>query len=138
MTISDDITLWTSKAMALACSIAAALYAAAELEPSSVVVLILTAGPLFTVILWLQKDAQRTCVTGVLDWGFFLWFAWPVVIPWYAWRTRGRAGWRLALGLIALILSPYVTGACVSWLIYGVRFAIYGLRYAIWYLETGG
>ena len=127
---SGDITLSIATMMALVCSVVAAIYAAVELEPSSVIVLILTAGPLFAVILWLQKDARRTDVAG-LDWGLFLWIAWPVVIPWYAWRTRGRAGWRLGLGLMALILSPYVTGAIVPWMVYGVH-------YAIWYLEAGG
>jgi hypothetical protein len=59
--------------------------------------------PLIAVILWLQKDAQRTGVGAVQDWGMFVWFAWPVVIPWYAFKSRGRGGWRLLLGLIALI-----------------------------------
>jgi hypothetical protein len=77
------------------------------------------------VILWLQKDARRTGVPAVLDWGMYLWFAWPVVIPWYAWKTRGRAGWRLALGLVVLIESA----AVVSWLIYGVQ-------YVIWYFGS--
>jgi hypothetical protein len=123
--VSDDITLWTAKAMALACSLAAATYAAAQLEPVGVVALFLSFGPLAVVILWLQKDARRTGVPAVLDWGMFLWFAWPVVIPWYAWKTRGRAGWRLALGLVVLIVSA----AVVSWLIYGVQ-------YVIWYFGS--
>jgi hypothetical protein len=129
--VSDDITLWTARMTALACSITAVVYAAIELEPSSVVTLFLSSGPLLTVILWLQKDARRTGVGAVQDWGLFLWFAWPVVIPWYAWKTRGRAGWPLALGLVGLILSAYVTGAAVPWLIYGVK-------YAVWYFGTGG
>ena len=115
---------------ALACSIAAAVYAAAQLEPSPVVALFLSGGPLIAVILWLQKDARRTGVGAVQDWGLFLWIGWPVVIPWYAWKTRGRAGWPLELGLVGLILSAYVTSAVVPWLIYGVQ-------YAIWYLEMG-
>ena len=117
--------------MAVVCSVTAAIYAAVELEPDPIIVLILTGGPLIAVILWVQKDAQRTGVTAVLDWGLFLWIAWPVVIPWYALRTRGRAGWRLALGLPGLILLPYLTGAIVPWLIYGVR-------YAVWYFQTEG
>ena len=122
MSVSDDITLWTSKMAALVCSAAAALYAGVGLEPSPFVELVLSAGPLFTVILWLQKDAQRTRTAAVLDWGLFLYIAWPIVIPWYAWSSRGRAGWRLALGLIALILAPYLTGVSVAWLVYGVRY----------------
>lgn len=129
--VSDDITFWTAKMTALACSIAAALYAAAQLEPSSVVEMFLSYGPLMAVILWLQKDARRTGAAAALDWGLFLWFAWPAVIPWYVWKTRGRGGWRLTLGLVGLIESAFVTGAAVPWLIYGVR-------YAIWYFGTGG
>lgn len=128
--VSDDVTLWTAKATALVCSLAAAVYAAVELEPSSpVVYLLLSSGPLIAVILWLQKDAHRTGVGEVQDWGLFLCLAWPFVIPWYAWKTRGRAGWRLALGLIGLIVSTYVIGALVPWLIYGVR-------YAVWYFAV--
>jgi hypothetical protein len=125
MSASNDITLWTSKLVALVCSMAAAIYAGVGLEPSPVVELLLTACPLFTVILWLQKDAQKTRTATILDWGLFLWIAWPVVIPWYAWRTRGRSGWRLALGLIGLILAPYITGMSVGWL----GWLIYGSGY---------
>jgi hypothetical protein len=127
---AHDMTLWTAKVTALACSISAAGYAAAQLDPSPRAALFLSGGPLIAVILWLQKDAQRTGDGALLDWGLFLWIAWPVLIPWYAWKTRGRGGWRLALGLIGLILSPFVTGAVVSWLIYGVQ-------YAIWHFRTG-
>lgn len=129
MAFSDDVTFWTAKAMAVACSIAAAVYAAAQLEPSPVITLLLSCGPLIAVILWLQEDARRTRVDGVQDSGLFLWFVWPFLIVWYAWKTRGRAGWRLALGLFGLILSPFVTGALVPWLIYGVR-------YAYWFFGT--
>jgi hypothetical protein len=60
----------------------------------------------------------------------FVWFAWPVVIPWYAFKSRGRRGWRLLLGLIALISAAYVTGFVVACVTYGVRMAIwyFGVR----------
>lgn len=91
--VSDDITLWTAKATAAVCSVAAAVYASVGVvDPSPVVDLALSGGPLIAVILWLQKDAHRTGVGAVQDWGLFLWFGWPFVIPWYAWKTRGRAG----------------------------------------------
>ena len=121
----NDITLSTSKMTSLVCSIAGAIYAALGLEPSPLVELILTAGPLLGVILWLQKDAQRTRTPDILDLGLFLWFAWPVMIPWYAFTTRGRAGWRLAAGLIGLIVAPFIVGATVPWLVYGVRYALW-------------
>jgi len=69
---------------------------------------------LFAVILWLERDAHRTGVGAVLDLGFFLWFAWLVVIPWYSWKTRGSRGWQLSLGLFTLIGSAYIAAALVS------------------------
>jgi hypothetical protein len=109
-----DITLNVAKLSALFCSFAAALYAATQIEPSPLMALLISGGPLLAVILWLQKDAQRTRVVAVQDWGYFLLLAWPFVIPWYAFKTRGRGGWRLTLGLFALIGSAYITWLVVA------------------------
>ena len=75
------------------------------------------------MIIWLQKDARRTGVGTVQDWGYFLLLAWPVVIPWYAFKTRGRSGWRLTLGLLGLVGAAYI-----SWLV---------TAYLVWYFEVG-
>ena len=117
---SADITLRVAKLAALFCSLMAAAYAALQIEPSAIMGLLLKSGPAIVVILWLQKDARRTGVGAVQDFGYFLWLAWPFVIPWYAFRTRGRTGWKLAAGLFGLILAPYVTRLVVA----------YGLWYA--------
>jgi hypothetical protein len=117
---SSDRTLWVAVLTSVFCSFAAATYATAYAEASALVDLFLSWAPLMAVILWLQKDARRTGVGAVQDWGFFLLFFWPFVIPWYAWKTRGRAGWRLTLGLMALILSPFLAGFLGSWLVYGL------------------
>lgn len=126
---SRDTTLRVAIAAAVFSSMTAAVYTLAEIEPSAPVVTFWTLAPLIAVILWLQKDGQRTGVGAVQDWGMFAWFAWPVVIPWYAFKSRGRTGWRLLLGLIALICSAYVTVFVVTWVAYGVRLAI-------WYFAT--
>lgn len=120
MTTPNDLTLLTSKMTSLACSICAAIYAGVGLDPSPIIQFLLTFWPLLTVIMWLQKDAQRTQTVGLLDWGLWLWVGWPIVIPWYGFKTRGRQGWRLVLGLIALILAPYIVGASVAWALYGM------------------
>jgi len=111
-----DITLWVAKLTAAFCSLTAAVYAATQGEPSPAVALFLTTGPLVAVILWLQKDARRTGVGTVQDWGYFLWLAWPVVIPWYAFKTRGRSGWRLTAGLFGVIGAAYISWSVVAWL----------------------
>jgi hypothetical protein len=100
---SNDLTLWVAKLTAVFCSLAAAVYAATQGESSPAVALFLSSGPLLAVIIWLQKDARRTGVGTVQDWGYFLWLAWPAVIPWYAFNTRGRSGRRLTAGLFGLI-----------------------------------
>jgi hypothetical protein len=110
--------LRAAKITALFCAVASALYTLADAEPSPIVVLFFSAAPLFAVILWLERDAHKTGVGAVHDLGFFLWFAWLVVIPWYSWRTRGSRGWRLCLGLFALIGSAYIAAI----LVYAIRY----------------
>jgi hypothetical protein len=112
-----DITLGVAKLAAVFSSLAAAVYAATQTEPSPSIALFLSGGPLLAVILWLQKDAQRTGVGAVQDWGYFLVLFWPVVIPWYAFKTRGRSGWRLTLGLFGLVAAAYVSGLVTTYLV---------------------
>jgi hypothetical protein len=109
-----DVTLTVAKLAALFASVVAAVYGSAQLEPSPIVALFLSAAPLYAVIMWLEKDAHRTGVGAVLDLGYFLLLAWPVVIPWYAFKTRGRSGWRLTAGLFGLIGAPYATSLLVA------------------------
>ena len=39
--------------------------------------------------------------------------AWPFVLPWYVFKTRGRAGWKLLALLIGFIASPEI-GAVIA------------------------
>jgi hypothetical protein len=110
---SADITLWTAVLTALCCAIMTALYVAAQMEPIGIVLLL----PRIAVFVWLEKDARRTGVGAVQDWGFFLFLAFPVLIPWYALKTRGRAGWALLVALFGLIYSPDLTGHTIAWLL---------------------
>jgi len=59
-------------------------------------------------------------VGAVQDWGYFLLLAWPFVIPWYAFRTRGRGGWRLIVVLFSLISGASIIGALVAYGMEGV------------------
>ena len=118
---SNDVTLTVAKLAALFASLIAAAYAAAQVAPSPVIALFVSGGPLLAVILWLQKDARRTGVGSVQDLGYFLLLAWPVVIPWYAFKTRGRSGWRLTTGLFGLIGAAYVTWLLVAYVVWRFR-----------------
>jgi hypothetical protein len=119
---SSDPMLRMAVVTAALCSVAACAYSLGELQPSLTVSYFLSLAPLFAVILWVQKDARRSGVAAVHDLGFFLWLAWPVLIPWYAFKTRGRRdGWKLLMRLMAIILAAYITA-----------FLVYGLKYTIW------
>ncbi len=113
-----DTTLRVAVLTAVVCSVATALYTLAQLEPAPGMSIVITFAPVITVILWLQKDAQRTGIGAVHDWGMFVWLAWPIVIPWYAFRSRGPSGWRLLLGLSLLICSASVTAFAAAWLMW--------------------
>ena len=114
MRADDPLPLTTSYITSAVCSLVAVLYTIMALEPPGVVTLIVPFAPLIAVLIWLQEDARRTKAIAVHDWGFFLWIAWPFLLPWYALRTRGRQGWRLMLGLAALVLAPFLAAALVS------------------------
>ena len=120
MAASTDVTLRTAYVTAAFCSLVAVLYAAITVEPAPILLLFISFAPLTAVCLWLQKDARHAGIGGIQDWGFFLWLFWPVVIPWYAFKTRGLSGWRLAAGLIGLAAAPIVTLSALNVLVYVV------------------
>ena len=117
-TRSSDITLTVALLASAFASLTAAVYVVAQTQPVPIVELFLGYGPLLAVILWLQRDVARTGVGAVFDLGYFLMIAWPIVIPWYAFRTRGWRGWRLVLGLFGVIVAPYVAASVVDVLIW--------------------
>lgn len=118
MAASTDVTLRTAYLTSAFCSVVAALYLPVAVEPAPVLLLFISFAPLTAVCLWLQKDAGRTGVGNIQDWGFFLWLFWPVLIPWYAFKTRGISGWRLAGGLLGLACAPLITASVLSLLVY--------------------
>ena len=93
------------------CSIAVGLYALAEVQPSPLAEMLVMYMPAVAVVLWADRDARRTGVVRVHDWGLFLWLAWPVLLPWYVFRTRGPRGWRLLLVLLLLAFSPWIVAS---------------------------
>jgi hypothetical protein len=52
---------------------------------------------------WLDRDSIEKRVGRVWDAGFFLWIAWPIIIPYYLIKTRGIKRASLILLLLAII-----------------------------------
>ena len=69
------------------------------------------------LVLWVMRGAQQRRIRLRHDYGSFVFFLWPVVVPTYLFQTRG---WRafVTLGCVAGILSFAVW---VSLVIFGFR-----------------
>jgi hypothetical protein len=111
------IRLGIAIATAALCAVSTAAYMVAGIEPYPAMDWFLGAAPLIAVILWLCKDARERGIGAVHDLGFFMMLFWPFVIPWYAFASRGRGGWKLLAGLIALIGVTPLTITLLTWLL---------------------
>jgi hypothetical protein len=103
-------------ATAVFCSLAVLPYRLARIEPSPLVSYIIIAGPGIAVIVWLSEDAKQRKVGPFLDFGYVLMLFWPVLIPWYAFASRGWRGWKLLLGAWGLIASPFLMASLLTWI----------------------
>ena len=112
----NDLRLRLAMVASVLCSVAVALYVRAHVDPSPPADWLLGAAPFFLVLLWIVRDAQRRGIAQIHDLGFLLMILWPFAIPWYAFASRGRDGWKLLLGLFAIVAAPGVTGAICAWL----------------------
>lgn len=96
------------------CAAIAALYALPPLPENALVLLVTTLAPMVAAANWIRSDARARKIALVQDLGFFLFIAWPVVIPWYAIKTRGRHAWPMALVLLVVIASPMLVRTVVT------------------------
>jgi hypothetical protein len=136
---AKDPSLKTAKIIAVFCAFTALVYGTLQVEPSYLMTFFFLFAPIFALVFWLQQDAKANKIGVVTDFGFFVYLTWPILMPWYVFKTRGKAGWRLILGLFALIISADIGWMIGAWGMYGVRYAfawgIYGIRYARWYFH---
>jgi hypothetical protein len=57
---------------------------------------------------WLDLDSRERRIMRVWDMGFFMSFAWPLIVPYYVFKTRGIKRTLLALLLLVVVsVSAY-------------------------------
>jgi hypothetical protein len=96
------------------CALFGAGYGALDLAASPIMGFLLIWGPAIAVVCWIAADNKRTRVIGAYDAGLLFYLTWPLTLPWYAWRSRGRGSWALAARLYVLAVAGqlgYVMGA---------------------------
>jgi hypothetical protein len=94
--------------------IANGLYFARRIEPSPAFDLMYALGFLWLVGWWLKEDSKRYAVQWVYDMGFFLYLAWPFIIPYYLFRTRGIKAFITMLFVVGIFLGTYLVGVIVA------------------------
>jgi hypothetical protein len=65
------------------------------------------------LIWWMDGDSHRRGVHMPYDFAAFAFFGWPIVIPYYLWRSRGGRGLLFALGLAGMYIVPYLVAAII-------------------------
>jgi len=115
--LHSDLRFVLAELSAAAAALILAIYTFTGASPAPIVELFVVAAPLIFVILWLHRDAHRTGVGAVADLGYFLLLAWPVVIPWYVLKTRGRFGWLLLFVLFAMIGAASISALLAGYAI---------------------
>lgn len=97
------------------------IYLDAHLDLPPAVPVLYWVGFLWAVGWWLRTDSRKRNVGVVYDLGFFLYLAWPIVMPYYLVKTRGAKGLLLILGFIVAYAGAAMLGMLVSELLIALR-----------------
>jgi hypothetical protein len=87
-----------------------AFYFGRQLEPPPLFSLVRWIALLWVMGWWLQTDSRKRAVASVYDMGFFLYIAWPVVMPYYLVKTRGAKGLLFVLAFIGALIGGVILG----------------------------
>jgi hypothetical protein len=96
-------------------------YLGAQLQVPPSISLIYAIGILWGVGWWLRTDSHRLGVLSVYDLGFFLYLAWPIVMPYYLLKTRGARGLLVILVFVVAYVGAAIVGMALSGFILAMR-----------------
>lgn len=91
----------------------ASLFDAWQQEPSVVYSYLLHLANASILLWWLKENIRNELETLPLDYGFFLYLAWFVIIPYHLFATRGLRSIIGIFGYIATILAGWLTAVLV-------------------------
>jgi hypothetical protein len=63
---------------------------------------------------WVHFDRRTHHLSLPFEFDAFVFFAWPIALPYYLYKTRGVRGFFLAAPIMALLLLPYVISLLIS------------------------
>ena len=89
-------------------------YLASGLEPPGFFTFAYGLAFLWIVGWWLRTDSRERGIGWVFDMGLFLYIAWPLVIPYYLFKSRGAKG----LLVILVFVGAYVGAGLAGMALY--------------------
>jgi hypothetical protein len=90
------------------------LYLGQQIETPGAYTLLHWAAQLWIIGWWLRTDSCKRGVAWVYDLGFFLCIAWPLVLPYYLFKTRGAKGFLIILAFIGAYVGATIVGITLS------------------------
>ena len=90
------------------------IYLAARIEPPPGFNLVDFFGLLWILGWWLLTDSRKRGLAWVYDIGFFLTIAWPFIMPYYLFKTRGARGLLSILAFIGVYVGGFVVGVALG------------------------
>src|SRR5262245_52147239 len=97
------------------------VYIGAQLPFPEGITLIYFIGMLWAIGWWLRTDSRGRGVLSVYDLGFFLYLAWPIVMPYYLVKTRGAKGLLIILGFVVAYVGAALLGVVLSVVLVAMR-----------------
>ena len=89
-------------------------YLGLQIEPPGALTLVHWLGLLWIVGWWLRTDSRKRGVASVYDIGFFLYIAWPIVMPYYLVKTRGAKGLLVILAFVGAYFGAAIAGLVLA------------------------
>lgn len=87
------------------------IYVARETQPPPAYTFLYPLAFLWIIGWWLLKDSRSRQVEWVFDMGLFLYIAWPFLMPYYLFKTRGLKALLTILIFVVVYLGAAILGA---------------------------
>jgi hypothetical protein len=92
------------------------VYAANDMTPPGAFEFLSYLGLFWLVGDWFSRDSKEYKVKWAYDMGFFLYVAWPILIPWYLFKTRGlSSAFPITFGFVVLNAGAHFMGYIIVW-----------------------
>ena len=96
-------------------NVATILYAARQIQQSAAVLPLYAITTSTILALWVHYDSQSRNMSMGIDQAMYIFFAWPITFPYYAFRSRGfRSGSLLLLSFVGIFIFTFIAAIVIS------------------------